>query len=552
MALNPFALLRTIAISDTGTYTRSTTAAYYDKNGYRASAAINTPRFTYDPSTKVPQGGLLEAAATNRTLQSNTFTNASWTKSSSTALDNVVLGADNTTSMSSITAAAATAVHSVAQAYAVPSGGARAVSFDFKVATGNCTHIQACIDDGTTTNAATVNVKLSDGTISRAAQGVGTASAVTASVQALQNGVFRLTLTTTIPGTSARTTVTMLDVTNAATATVQPSITLAVTDLFYISAFQFEDTAASSYIATTTATVTRGADTYSGVGLLSNIAEVAGTSDPAAWNAGTAYTAGQQVSRIITNGIHRIYQRLTTGTSATAPESDTTNWVYVSPTNRWKMFDLANETQTSNADDIMVVIQPGQLCDSIAFDNLDADTIRVFVQGTTYDQTIQLKTRPVANWFQYFFEPFKFKKTAVFTGLPLVTSNVIHVIIRKAALTPKAGTCIPTLQRTIGYAEPGAQTGIIDYSTKSTDQFGSTTVVQRSYSKRMNMTVVIENADLDAVQDLLAQYRSTPAVWMGAGTAYGSMLVYGYYKSFDIAITYPSQSLCNIEIEGLT
>lgn len=553
MALNPFSLLRPIAVTDTGTFSRTATATYYDKNGYRATAAANVPRFTYDPITKVPQGGLLEAAATNRVLQSNTFTNASWTKNSCTVVDNASLGADNTTSMGSITASAGTA-HYVTQSVVVSGTGARSVSLDFKNAgTGTCTHMQIFLDDGAGANGTSVIVRLADGVVTRAAVNGGNTTGATASVRALQNGVFRVTLSGTIVGTTVRGLAMMLDTANAAAGNLSvPSIAFTTSDLLYISAFQIEDgTTSTSYIPTTTVAVTRDADVNTAM-MLSSVAEVAGTSDPAAWAAGTAYTLGQQASRIVAGGIHKVYQRLIAGTTATAPESDAVNWVYVSPTNRWKAFDAANETQTANTDDIQMVIQPGVLCDSIAFDNLDADTIRVFVQGTTFDQTIQLKTRSVANWFQYFFEPFKFKKSAVFTGIPLVTTNVIHVIIRKAALTAKVGTCIPTLQRTIGYAEPGAQIGIIDYSTKSTDQFGSTTVVQRSFSKRMTMGVMCDNADVDAIEELLALYRATPVVWVGAGNAFTSMVVYGYYKSFDIDIVYPTQSRCNIEIEGLT
>ena len=60
--------------------------------------------------------------------------------------------------------------------------------------------------------------------------------------------------------------------------------------------------------------------------------------DYTAWNAATAYTAGDFAIRT-TATTHAIYLRLISGTTATAPEDDATNWVRVSATNRWKMFD---------------------------------------------------------------------------------------------------------------------------------------------------------------------------------------------------------------------
>ena len=283
----------------------------------------------------------------------------------------------------------------------------------------------------------------------------------------------------------------------------------------------------------------------------STVAEPAVTTDadPAAWNAATAYTAGDRAHRTST---HKIYQRVISGTTATAPESDTTNWVEAGPTNKWKMFDQANESQTTKADSIVVVLTPGQLADSITFENVDADSIRVQVAGTSYDETQELKSRVVSTWYEYFFKRFVYKTTALFTGLPLLLGNVITITITKTGSTVKVGSCVLGVAERIGITEAGASAGIIDYSRKSTDTFGNTTVVERAYSKRMNVRLLIDNVNVDEVQRLLAEYRATPVVWIGTGNLYGALIVYGYYRSFEIVIAYPNHSLVNIEIEGLT
>lgn len=283
----------------------------------------------------------------------------------------------------------------------------------------------------------------------------------------------------------------------------------------------------------------------------STVAEPAVTTDPdpAAWAAATAYVAGDRAHRTTT---HKIYQRVISGTTATIPESDTTNWVEVGPTNRWKMFDRANESQTTKADSIVVVLTPGVLADSLAFENLDADTVRVEIAGTSYDETVTLKTRVVTNWYEYFFEPFTYKTAVVFSGLPLLTTNVITITITKTGGTAKCGSCVLGLSKRIGGTQYGASAGIIDYSRKSTDAFGNTTVVERAYSKRINVSLWLPNAKVDEILRLLADYRATPVVWVGAGNLYGALIVYGYYRSFDIVIAYPNFSKCNLEIEGLT
>jgi hypothetical protein len=52
------------------TFTRSTTATYYNSSGVLSTAAINAPRFDYNPSTLAPLGLLIEQSSTNFCLQS--------------------------------------------------------------------------------------------------------------------------------------------------------------------------------------------------------------------------------------------------------------------------------------------------------------------------------------------------------------------------------------------------------------------------------------------------------------------------------------------------
>ena len=57
------------------TFTRASTATFVGSNGSIQSAAINTPRFDYDPVTLAPKGLLLEEARTN-SLPNNTMVGA--------------------------------------------------------------------------------------------------------------------------------------------------------------------------------------------------------------------------------------------------------------------------------------------------------------------------------------------------------------------------------------------------------------------------------------------------------------------------------------------
>ena len=63
------------AFGDIITFTRASTGSYFDATGTLQSAAIDSPRFDYDPSTLAAQGFLIEEARTN-SIRNNTMQGA--------------------------------------------------------------------------------------------------------------------------------------------------------------------------------------------------------------------------------------------------------------------------------------------------------------------------------------------------------------------------------------------------------------------------------------------------------------------------------------------
>lgn len=105
----------------------------------------------------------------------------------------------------------------------------------------------------------------------------------------------------------------------------------------------------------------------------------------------------------------------------------------------------------------------------------------------------------------------------------------------------------------LGRTAYGMRTGIIDYSKKETNEFGITSYVKRGFSKRLNCSVYIENADYNRVMETLQKVRAQPTAWLGNDMDVYSngALVFGAFKDFTITINYPTYSLLDIEIEGL-
>ena len=62
------------------TFTRASTATYFGSDGLLKVAAVDVPRFDYDPVTMQPKGLLIEGARTNSIAASRDYNNAFWGK----------------------------------------------------------------------------------------------------------------------------------------------------------------------------------------------------------------------------------------------------------------------------------------------------------------------------------------------------------------------------------------------------------------------------------------------------------------------------------------
>jgi len=135
--------------------------------------------------------------------------------------------------------------------------------------------------------------------------------------------------------------------------------------------------------------------------------------------------------------------------------------------------------------------------------------------------------------------------------LPAYTNARLIVILTAPGENVQCGELIFGQKLEFGDTEYGARTGIKDYSVKQRDDFGNFTVVERNYSKRATFMVVMDNAYIDYLQKLLADFRATPIVYIGSD-GYTSTHVLGFYIDFSVEIAYPTTSLCSIEVESLT
>lgn len=275
--------------------------------------------------------------------------------------------------------------------------------------------------------------------------------------------------------------------------------------------------------------------------------------DYAAYNAATTYALGNRV--IVTTGDHGIYESLQNANTGNAPATSPTWWLRVSNTNRWKAFDSKIADQTSNTSSINYVLSPGSI-DAVALLNMDATSVQITltdpVYGVVYDRTIDLvSTGNVVDGYTYFFEPIARRTDLALLDVPPYSAASVSITITNTGGTAKVGEIILGRQSALGETEYNPSISIIDYSKKEADTFGNYTVIERTFSKRISCSLLLLNGAVDEVVRQLALYRATPLVWVAAED-FSSLIVYGFYKSFDLVIPGPTVSSCSLEIEGLT
>lgn len=224
-----------------GSFTRASTASFINSSGNLAQASINAARFDYDPLALTSRGMLREGTSTNVALQSNNFSNAVWSPNVTSITQNAT-GPDGV-SNSAWTVVSDGGVSSISQTLAP--GVTNTHSYWVKKGTDNFAWIQ--IDNNISGSIQWFN--LASGTV-----GTTSASGPALSnpqITAFRNGWFRISVTA--DSTAIDTIIGPSDADADRTSTSGRTIIIFGAQVETLGFM-------SSYIPTTSASVTRAAD----------------------------------------------------------------------------------------------------------------------------------------------------------------------------------------------------------------------------------------------------------------------------------------------------
>lgn len=249
--------------------------------------------------------------------------------------------------------------------------------------------------------------------------------------------------------------------------------------------------------------------------------------DYPAWAADTTFATG---ARTISVATHRIYESLVDANTGHDPTADDgTHWIDIGPTNRWAMFDGALGSITQAAGNIVVQLIPAATVTALAALDVVADSVRV--QATGYDRHLAAGSESIT-----------------FLDANIAAGDTITVTI--AGANASIGTLLMGALSPLGVTETSPTVGITDYSSNSTDDFGTTTVVQRAWAKRMEIKSLIATGAAGNVVRRVAAVRAKPVLWIAA-EGMDSLTVYGFFKDFSVELAENASTL-SVTIEGLS
>lgn len=295
-------------------------------------------------------------------------------------------------------------------------------------------------------------------------------------------------------------------------------------------------------------------DIIGGLLTSSNTPEPDASVGEVAWS---AYSASVGDRRIMTS-THLLYECVTATTDA--PDVGATKavptWVVVSYTNRYRMFDQVNSSQSTRASPLAVEITSPKGFNSAAIFNATGVTsVRYQVHtaaGTlTYDKTVEaIDNSEVLDYWEYFNLPIIQRYKFFVNDMPKSAGAKLTVTVTGNS-SVSVGTLVIGSSLTLGVACYGTSFDYVNLSRVDENDFGDLTITKRRKYKLLDYNVSVEKSKLDFVVNRISQLVDKPCVWAGTDDTDDATIVYGYYIKYQQNIDAPSYCKSTIQIREL-
>ncbi|NCC40470.1 MAG: hypothetical protein EOM21_13640 [Gammaproteobacteria bacterium] len=191
---------------------------------------------------------------------------------------------------------------------------------------------------------------------------------------------------------------------------------------------------------------------------------------------------------------------------------------------------------------------------AIGFARLNATSIRVQVEDhdQTYDLvTLTAGTLPAGDILRSFIV-----QVPEVDYLSPITITVIHEMSRRRHVDPNYGQQAQIGYMVLGYLIHigetlyGTTIGIQDYSKKERDAFGRALITTRGYTNTVKYRISVPTEQIYSLREFLTAQRAVVSMYVGE-LSMPETFVIGYFKNFTIPIEEYSDSVFDLEVEGI-
>lgn len=273
------------------------------------------------------------------------------------------------------------------------------------------------------------------------------------------------------------------------------------------------------------------------------------------WVAG-AHKAGD--IRIRT-GTHRKFECIAdvAPPGATPPELDALHWAAIGASNRYAMFDIYRNLSTVSGGSLTVSVAPGQRIDSVGIVGARCSRIDITqAVGSTvyYSRTTPMFLRNTRTASDYCFGSFRHNPNLLAFDIPAVAGATITITYFGTDI--KSGRVLLGRSVDMGKVQYGASNDGLNFSKIDRDGFGNAELLAKRSVTKLDFTLEIRKAQVDAMLELRADVNAVPCLYSGLDDQttdgyFKALLTLGVYKQFQIPLDFPDDTTITLQTEEI-
>jgi hypothetical protein len=300
-------------------------------------------------------------------------------------------------------------------------------------------------------------------------------------------------------------------------------------------------------------------DVIGGLLTSSNIPEPDAAAGEVVWAAGT-YSLTEPPTRRIMTTTHKLYECVAVSGTTDQPDVGASKavktWVEVSATNRYRMFDQVNSSQSTRATPLTVEITAAKGFDSAAiFNSTGVTSVRFQVRSQlgvlVYDRTLEAVDNSMrTDWLKWLFSPMVRRFKFFVNDMPRAANQKLTVTINGTS-SVAVGSLVVGKALSLGVACYGSSFKYINGSKVDENDFGDLTITPRRKYKFVDYDVRTDRTKLDFVVNTLSGLVDKPCVWAGTNNPDDPTAVLGYYVGWQQNIDSPIKCTATFQIREL-